>query len=93
MSHHGAPSPVNAGTRYTPPVLLIDWASASVSAAWDMIFSSSRSHWMVAPPINTLPSSAKTGFPPIRRAMVVSSPFRLCTGVSPVFISIKQPVP
>ena len=43
--------------------------------------------------MNTLPSSAKVGLPSSRHAMVVSSPFWLSTGTSPVFISMKQPVP
>ena len=58
MSHQGAPRPVNAGTRYTPPVSFTDRARPSLSAAVSIMRSSSRSHWMVAPPMNTLPSRA-----------------------------------
>ena len=58
MSHQGAPRPVKAGTRYTPPVSFTDLAMPSLSAAVEMSFISSRSHWMVAPPMNTLPSRA-----------------------------------
>ena len=93
MSQYGAPSPVNAGTRNTPAVSGTLSAICSLSAAFLISFISSRSHCTVAPPMNTLPSSAKVGLPSSRHAMVVSSPFWLSTGTSPVFISMKQPVP
>ena len=58
MSQQGAPSPVKAGTTTTPPLSGTVAASASISGAEEMMPSSSRSHWMVLPPLNTLPSSA-----------------------------------
>ena len=54
---------------------------------------SSRSHWITAPPTKTLPSSAYCTLPFKPMAMVVSRPFSLTHGVSPVFINKKQPVP
>jgi len=58
MSQCGAPSPVNAGTKYTFPLSDTDSAMSSVSAADEISFISSRSHWTTAPATNTLPSSA-----------------------------------
>ena len=58
-----------------------------------MSFISSRSHWITAPPTNTLPSSAYVVSPPMRQAMVETRPVLLVTGSSPVFMSRKQPVP
>ena len=58
ISQYGAPSPVNAGTTYTPALSFTLFAKYSLSALSLMSFSSSRSHWMTAPPTNTLPSSA-----------------------------------
>ncbi len=57
-SQCGAPSPANAGTRYTPPQSGTLAASASISADDRIRPSPSRSHWTTAPPMNTLPSSA-----------------------------------
>ena len=57
-SHQGEPSPVNAGTRYTPPESGTERASGSESAADSKIPRPSRSHWIAAPATNTLPSSA-----------------------------------
>ena len=57
-SHSGAPRPVKAGTTTTPPESPTEPASALTSGADAMIFRPSRSHWMAAPPENTLPSSA-----------------------------------
>jgi hypothetical protein len=58
MSQYGAPRPTNAGTTYTPPVSGTARAIASVSDARRIRRSASRSHWMAAPAMNTLPSSA-----------------------------------
>ena len=57
-SQCGAPSPANAGTRYTPPLSGTVAASASTSSADAMIPSPSRSHCTTAPPMKTLPSRA-----------------------------------
>ena len=56
-------------------------------------FISSRSHWIEAPATNIEPSSAYTTLPSMPQAIVVTSPFFEDTGISPVFISRKQPVP
>ncbi len=55
----------------------------------------SRSHWTAAPPTNTLPSSAYSIGPsgPIRHAAVVRSLCLEATGLPPVCIRRKQPVP
>src|SRR5437773_715276 len=58
MSQCGAPSPVNAGTRYTLSLPASPAASDSVSAAVAMIPRPSRSHCTAAPVMNALPSSA-----------------------------------
>ena len=55
--------------------------------------SPSRSHCTTAPPMKTLPSSAYIVLPPICQATVVSRRFCETTGRSPVFCSMKQPVP
>ncbi len=60
-SQYGAPSPVNAGTTYTPPVSGTLRATALVSATSSTRPSSSRSHCKSAPAMNTLPSSAYSG--------------------------------
>ena len=57
-SQYGAPSPVNAGTTKQPFVSGTARAMASESLAFSSRPSSSRSHWMAAPAVNTLPSSA-----------------------------------
>ena len=54
----GDPSPVNAGTTYTPPVSGTDAASGPISAASAMIPRPSRSHWTAAPVTKIAPSSA-----------------------------------
>jgi len=92
-SQCGAPSPANAGTRYTPPLSGTLAASASTSAAVRISPSPSRSHCTTAPPMKTLPSIAYCTRWPIREAIVVSRPERLGTACSPVFSSMKQPVP
>jgi len=53
----------------------------------------SRSHWIAEPATNTLPSSAYSTRPPAPQAIVVSSPCFDGIARSPVFISMKQPVP
>ena len=55
--------------------------------------SSSRSHWMTAPPTKIEPSSAYCTRPFKPTAIVVTSPCSLSIAVSPVFMSKKQPVP
>src|SRR5688500_15481632 len=55
--------------------------------------SESRSHWITAPPMNTLPSSAYEVSPPIRQPTVVSRRFFESTTLPPVFCSMKHPVP
>ena len=61
--------------------------------ALSKIFSSSRSHCIVAPEINTDPSSAYCTLFSTPHAMVVISPLRESTGSSPVLTSINPPVP
>jgi len=48
---------------------------------------------MAAPAMNTLPSRAYVVIPPIRQAIVVTSPCDEATGSAPVFSSMKHPVP
>ena len=57
-SQWGAPSPANAGTRYTPPVEESPAAIPSVCAAEAMTFKPSRSHCTAAPATKIEPSSA-----------------------------------
>ena len=57
-SHHGEPSPVNAGTTYTPPLSGTHAASGPVSLASVMMPSPSRSHWIAAPVTKIAPSIA-----------------------------------
>ena len=92
-SQYGAPRPASAGTKYTPSLAVTRAARAAESRASAMIPRPSRSHWMAAPPMNTLPSSAYVRRPPRCRATVLSKPLCDSTGSSPVFISRKQPVP
>ena len=58
-----------------------------------MTFNPSRNHWTDAPPIKTDPSRAYVVFPFNFQATVVNNPFFDKIGFSPIFISIKQPVP
>ena len=94
-SHQGAPRPVNAGTTKTPSAVATLRAMASVSATLSMMPSSSRSHWMRAPAMNTLPSSAYSVSPALgaEAATVVTSPCSLAQASCPVCMSRKQPVP
>ena len=92
-SQYGAPRPVKAGTRYTPPVSGTCRAAASLSEASAIRPRPSRSHWIVAPATNTLPSSAYSTRPSIPQAIVVTRPDCDAAGFVPVFISRKQPVP
>src|SRR4029450_10116790 len=55
--------------------------------------SPSRSHWMAAPAMNTLPSRAYVVRSPMRQAIVVTSPFDEATGAAPGLSSMKHPVP
>ena len=57
-SQSGAPRPVSAGTKTTPPESGTAVASASASAAVLITPSPSRSHCTAAPVTNTEPSSA-----------------------------------
>ena len=65
----------------------------SVSGALAMMFKPSRSHWIAAPAIKTLPSSAYSVSPPVFQPMVVSRPVLEAVAFLPVFMSRKQPVP
>ena len=58
MSQCGAPRPVKAGTMYTPALSGTEEATSPLSAAEEMSPSSSRSHCMALPALNTLPSMA-----------------------------------
>ena len=89
----GAPSPAKAGTKYTPPLSGTEFANDSTSAAEAMMPSESRSHWMTAPPIKTLPSSAYSVRSPIFQATVVNKRFSDAIGRSPMFCNRKHPVP
>src|SRR5207253_1316999 len=92
-SQCGAPSPANAGTRYTPCGSVTCEASASTSDDDLMIPRPSRSHCTTAPAMKMLPSSAYSVRFPIRHATVVSRLFLDAIGFVPVFMSMKQPVP
>jgi hypothetical protein len=72
----------------------VHWrASGSTSGALWISLRPSRSHWIVAPPMNTPPSRQYWVLLPICQPMVVISRLRDVTGLSPVFIRMKQPVP
>ncbi len=92
-SHHGAPMPVSAGTKYTPPLSPTLRASLSTSDDERIMPSPSRSHCTTEPPTKMLPSNAYAVLPAIFHATVVSRLFFDMTGLSPQFISRKQPVP
>ena len=70
-SQCGAPSPANAGTRYTPPLSGTDAASVRRRRTVAIRPSPSRSHCTTAPPMKTLPSSAYSVRSPIFHATVV----------------------
>jgi hypothetical protein len=57
-SQWGAPSPTNAGTKYTPPLSSIERARASDSGAVDTSPSPSRTHCTAAPAMKMDPSRA-----------------------------------
>ena len=57
-SHHGAPSPVNAGTRYTCWAGSAAAANPPASAAAPITPSPSRNHCTAAPATKIAPSSA-----------------------------------
>src|SRR5438445_4829517 len=92
-SQCGAPSPTNAGTKYTPPVSGTSRASCSDSDAWVISLNPSRRHWIAAPAMKTQPSSAYTSSPRGPHAIVVSSPCRDSARRAPVFRSKNAPVP
>src|ERR1041385_5069523 len=83
-SQCGLPSPTNAGTMCTPPVSGTEAASAAESEACLRRPSSSRSHWITAPAMKRLPSSAKPGPPRRLQAAVASTPPGGEGGCSPV---------
>ena len=93
ISQRGAPRPVNADTRYTPPLSGTLSARMSHSCAVPIRPSSSRSHWIELPALNTLPSSAYVVLPLTDHATLVTRPLTLRTDLLPVFMSVKQPVP
>jgi len=64
-----------------------------MSEAFLMIPSPSRSHCTSAPAMKIDPSRAYSVRLPMRQAIVVRSRFFETTGFSPVFISMKHPVP
>ena len=57
-SHHGEPSPVNAGTTYDAAAVVDLAASGPISAASAMMPSPSRSHWIAEPVEKIAPSRA-----------------------------------
>ena len=73
---YGAPSPVKAGTIITPPESGTLCASASTSLLLLIACKPSRSHCTTAPPTNTLPSRANSGWDPVWAALVVIKPLR-----------------
>ena len=93
--HLGANRPLNAGTKYTPPVSGTDAASASTSDARSITPRLSRNHCTPAPAMATEPSSAYAGAAsaPNRHATVVNNPCEDGTGAAPVLSSMKHPVP
>ena len=69
-------------------------ASSSISGALEMMPRLSRSHCTSEPVTAMEPSRAYTaGASPILYATVVSRPFSEGTGVVPVLMSMKLPVP
>src|SRR5438309_11211053 len=92
-SHQGAPRPVRAGTKTTPPVSGTEAAIGPASDAASMRCRPSRSHWIAAPVMKIDPSNAYASCPDGPQAMVVRSPDVDRAGRSPVFMSTKDPVP
>src|SRR5215213_3009661 len=93
-SHHGDPSPVNAGTTYTPPESLTLSATDPASAALSITWMPSRSHWIAAPVTKIAPSSAYATVPSANcHAIVVSIPSLGGGQAGPTFRSTKLPVP
>src|SRR4029078_10897516 len=93
-SHHGLPSPANAGTRYTPPLSGTVAANGPISAAEPIRPSPSRSHWMAAPVTNTAPSNAYATVPSAScHATVVNMPSEAGGQVGPTLSRTKLPVP
>ena len=93
--HLGANKPLNAGTKYTPPVSGTVAASASTSDARSITPRLSRNHCTPAPAMATEPSNAYAGVAvaPNCHATVVSKPCEDGTGAGPVLSSMKHPVP
>src|SRR6266550_7317674 len=92
-SHHGAPSPVRAGTKYTPPESGTDSAMGPASDDVRRTLMPSRSHCSAAPVTKIDPSSAYVGRSPCPQAIVVMSPEVETGARSPVFINTNDPVP
>ena len=93
-SQSGAPRPVSAGTKTTPPESGTERASASLCSAEEMMPSPSRNHWMAAPVTKIAPSSAYSIRPSgCCQATVESSPCPEGTGADPVCTSTNEPVP
>ena len=93
-SHHGEPSPVNAGTTYTPPESATDAASGPISAASRMTPRPSRSHCTAAPVMKIAPSIAYVTAPGASdHAIVVSRPSTGSGSCGPTFVRTNDPVP
>ncbi len=93
-SHHGDPSPVNAGTRYTPPESATDAASGPISDASRITPRPSRSHWMAAPVTKIAPSIAYVTSPGASdQAIVVSNPSTGAGSADPTLVRTNEPVP
>src|SRR4051794_11404534 len=92
-SHQGEPSPVNAGTRYTPPVSGTLDASGPVSDASAINCRPSRNHWTAAPVTKIAPSIAYAVSLPIVHATVVSNPSTGSGPTSPMLTNPNEPVP
>ncbi len=90
---YGAPRPVKAGTKITPPASGTLSARPCTSPLPLMACRPSRSHCTTAPPMKTLPSRAYCGVALGCAAAVVMRPLALVSKRSPLCISMKQPVP
>ena len=88
----GAPSPVNAGTKNTPPLSGILSAITLVLAAWSTKLILSRNHWITWPAIKILAPIEYFTFPSLPHA-TVRSPFSVSGATSPVYISGTALVP
>ena len=92
-SHAGAPSPVSAGTKYTPSLDSSDVAIDSLSGAFSSRPSPSRSHCTAAPAMK-IPASSAYAAPPVgSHAIVVRIPCPPTGRFVPVCSSRNAPVP